>query len=732
MVESERQKAPPVTTAPTPEQTWVMEQRRQEYKMVPFIAPVVSIGVKSVEAERAAEEAKIRDAYEAQIKAQEDAARAKFEADVASQKSQAKQSGIAEADVTSWEKETRATFETQVSQYRQEQIAALEPQLATWRETWQTAGLAERMMEIKVPSLDIGGKLAEVFGVKPISREGLVAMKPHKPEVTPLVGFAGMVASVESFVYGVGELVGLKTPKIPTTLTGGLITSGIESVGKGQLTASRELKALAKMPSEYAAGTLIGDILVSYGISKAVGVGAKAIKGAAGFIYEESGLKYSHALYEAKQTLLGIEEALPKSPIAAIKESDLAMKVSEGLSSLKHAILPTKLMEVPAEGIVLLPTLEEEISMEGVSAFKEGAKMSKALETATAIGVTPLEYGEAVYPKAFAGMELMGWTDAPKTAAFGLTVPKAIPEVVSPLAEALRETIGILPSAAEKWAVRAGVIPSPEEVIVQSPKELTEQMIKGGRVLDIPKAADILGFEKFPYKEAATGKFFFEKEKLPTLKDLLKETKGEMALTHLMEVPAQIIEPFLPKLALLPEVAGKVSVADAIGLGAMLGIRAMEKERLKPKPLEKLSPLAALILKPSVKVTPAEKVRLKQVPLESQILAPAHAQALETMQIAKQIFKPLTIQTLKPPPSIIPKIPRKKEEPLARIKRADIFGEKPKKKMAGYLYPVLPEKKLPAYIKIGLGKTKKLKSATSFILGKGKKHVLQKTRHKRK
>lgn len=604
----------------------------------------------------------------------------------------------------------------------------------TFQTPEEEIGLAETLAQAEVkPVIDI----PRLLGVPRTPIEALTPPSMRKETVRAFAGIAGLIAPPESLLYTVGQFAGLKTPKIPTTLTGGLITSGIESLGKGQLTASRELKALSEMPPEYAAGTLIGDILVSYGISKAVGVGAKAIKGAAGFIYKESGLKYSHALYEAKQTLLGIEEALPKSPIATIKESHTAYEISEALSSLKHAIMPTKFMEVPAEGFVALPTLEEEVPMQAISA-KDIVTTSKALETAKAIGVTPLEYTKAVYPKEFAAMELMGWAEAPKTVAFGLTVPrlaettaKAIAK--SPLAEALAETMWIAPSAAEKWAVRAGVIPSPEEVIVKpSEVDVGLKMVKGGRYFDID-VTRALGFTTTPYKVAAAGKFFFEKEKLPSLKDLLKETKGEMALSELVEMPVQIIEPILPKLALLPEVAAKVSVAEAIGLGTVLGIKAMRKERLKPKPLEKLSPLAAQILKPfaeeilkpEVKVTPAQRVKVKQVA--------AQAQALETLQLSEQIFKPSTVQIFKPPTTIItPKLPRKEEEPLTRIKRADIFGKKPKKKMAGYLYPVLPEKKLPAYMKIGLGKARKVKSATSFILGKGKKHVLQKTRHKRK
>lgn len=50
------------------------------------------------------------------------------------------------------------------------------------------------------------------------------------------------------------------------------------------------------------------------------------------------------------------------------------------------------------------------------------------------------------------------------------------------------------------------------------------------------------------------------------------------------------------------------------------------------------------------------------------------------------------------PSRLIPRVPRKREEPFPRIKRADMFGKKPKMKMAGFLYPVMTESEAAKFI----------------------------------
>jgi hypothetical protein len=591
-----------------------------------------------------------------------------------------------ESDLAAWEKESRESLETQIAGWQSEQAAALEPQITQWKEAWQPKGLAERMVEFQIPSLALGQRLSQALGLKwvPSPTKPFLMTTPEKAieeaHVHPLALPAGVVGSVESLVYSVGQLAGVKTPRIPATLSGGLITSGIESVMSGQLKASPEMQTIMEMPEGYAAGTVLGDILIAYGISKGVKMGAKAIKGAASFVYEESGLKYSHALYETKEALLGLQEALPKSPIAAIKESHAVYELSEALSSLKHKIMPTKYMKAISEGIIGLPTLEEQVGFEGIA---EAKGVSKALQTAQAIGVTPLEYGKSVYPKVFAGMELLGWTEVPKTAGFGLTVPAKLTQTAAKVAlegtslsEALAETMWIGATAQEKWAAKAGFLK--EEWIEKPPKlDVGLKMIKGGREFTIPEA-DILGFTKLPkITPASAGEFFFQKQrgKLPTLKDLLKDIKAQTTTPQLLESPAKIAEAALPKLATVPEVAGKLTTSGMIGLGAALGLKPLGKQ--KAKKLLKPVSLSEEILKPEVASVTAAKAKVKQTPLLEEVALTT--QALKSLSVGLPSMKP---------PSQITKTPRKKEEPYPKIRRVEIFGKKPKKKMAGYLYPV--------------------------------------------
>jgi hypothetical protein len=163
----------------------------------------------------------------------------------------------------------------------------------------------------------------------------------------------------------------------------------------------------------------------------------------------------------------------------------------------------------------------------------------------------------------------------------------------------------------------------------------------------------------------------------------------------------------------MPEAAAKglSSIApEILGATTILGLHLLTPREIeKPKRETRAMPFTAEIIQPIVSPAAATKAKVKQTPLLKEILSAT--QVLKTIHMAPQILKP---------PKLITKLPRKREEPFLRIKRADIFGKKPKRKWAGYLYPVLPEEKLPAYMKIGLGKATKLKSATSFIFSKKK------------
>jgi hypothetical protein len=81
---------------------------------------------------------------------------------------------------------------------------------------------------------------------------------------------------------------------------------------------------------------------------------------------------------------------------------------------------------------------------------------------------------------------------------------------------------------------------------------------------------------------------------------------------------------------------------------------------------------------------------------------------------------------------------RRKDEGLRLAKKIMGIGKLPKRRMAGFLYPILPEEKVPKFLTIGLVKpSRKAQSISiaSYLLGKKRvrKSVSKpKARHKRK
>jgi len=87
-----------------------------------------------------------------------------------------------------------------------------------------------------------------------------VKVKPEPVLAVP----AGVVGGVESFVYSVGRLAGLETPRIPPTLIGGVVSSALI------LGESPEMKEVRELGGSYAAGTVVADYLLSRGISRGI------------------------------------------------------------------------------------------------------------------------------------------------------------------------------------------------------------------------------------------------------------------------------------------------------------------------------------------------------------------------------------------------------------------------------------------------------------------------------
>jgi len=235
------------------EPSFYLEQKKVEYKVTPFIKPIVEAGVVVYKKEMEKEEAVVKESWESEVKGLETEAREAFEKDVAAAK-QAAPEGVTTAEITAWEKEQKATFESSLSEWKTGVKEDYETYIMGWRAQWKPASFAERMMAWKVPTTP---------------KDWLIGKYGKK---APLAPWAGIVGSVESFVYGVTGLTGLKTPRPPPTFTGGLIAKHI--FGKPE-----ELSAVfgEEWGKEYAGGTIIGDVFTTIVLGKGIEKVAKPI-----------------------------------------------------------------------------------------------------------------------------------------------------------------------------------------------------------------------------------------------------------------------------------------------------------------------------------------------------------------------------------------------------------------------------------------------------------------------
>ena len=115
--------------------------------------------------------------------------------------------------------------------------------------------LSEVLSGVNVPQKGIAETLMSFTFVPLLQRIGfrtdIMNLTTNKPqEVRPFAGIAGLIAPTEALVYSVGKVAGYKTPDIPPTLA-----------------SIQAEKALAYGP-QYAAATLISEVLLSYGISR--------------------------------------------------------------------------------------------------------------------------------------------------------------------------------------------------------------------------------------------------------------------------------------------------------------------------------------------------------------------------------------------------------------------------------------------------------------------------------
>lgn len=174
-----------------------------------------------------------------------------------------------QTDIAGWEAAEKSRFESDILGWKTEALTELESGITKWQAEQPPPALATQMLGYEAPYHRFPVPTVQVKTPKGVLSIGFDIGKFLKigAEQTVYAG-AGIVGGVESFAYGVGRLIGLETPAPPVTAAGAFVSSGIQSIGAGQLVESPEMAKLKKYGMAYAAATLLPDVLIPYGIGK--------------------------------------------------------------------------------------------------------------------------------------------------------------------------------------------------------------------------------------------------------------------------------------------------------------------------------------------------------------------------------------------------------------------------------------------------------------------------------
>lgn len=212
--------------------------------------------------ERAAEEKPIRTEWEKQLTTVESQERTRVYREIELEAEKGRAEGYTEPEIQAWIKTEQARVESELLKWRGEQEPLYQKYISKWREQWRPASVAERILgiekQIQTPSWYL-------------PKAGIL---PGTTQERPLATVAGFVGSVESFVYGVESLVGIKTPRIPASPSGSVIGDIVGTVK--QVTFWPETKTgytsemLEAYPKQYVGGGILGDIFTFWLVSKGV------------------------------------------------------------------------------------------------------------------------------------------------------------------------------------------------------------------------------------------------------------------------------------------------------------------------------------------------------------------------------------------------------------------------------------------------------------------------------
>jgi len=203
---------------------------------------------------------------------------------------QAIQSDTAEftRNLADWEMGERSSFEKSQGEFRVQAASELEKQQKDYRETqarresqeldrafresehtFKPEYVTETVTEYTYPPERMKSFSETIMETPEYFPEALRPLeKGLRATVVPFG--AAVIGDVESFVYGIGGLLGFSTPSLPPTLSGGLVRSGIESATGGQLKQSEELsQTIAKGPA-YLLGSAVGEYVLGMALGKAL------------------------------------------------------------------------------------------------------------------------------------------------------------------------------------------------------------------------------------------------------------------------------------------------------------------------------------------------------------------------------------------------------------------------------------------------------------------------------
>lgn len=474
----------------------------------------------------------------------------------------------------------------------------------------------------------LGQKVTWITGAEP------KAMK-HIETVHPLTLLAGLIALFEATAYTVGQVARIETPSIPPTFF-----------------SFQHGKAM-EYGWEYAAGTIVGDILLSMALGKAI---SKTWK------YTPKVIK--KPLLELKQ-ITG--EAL------GIREETQAIS-----RRIKNWLLETQYK--PSSGWFIKEGIPSQAKIVGGWTWK--AKVIMRLT-----GIKPyLPYGEISIPvvetvemRALASgipYTSLGWqlTEAPRMG--GVFITKVPTETTM---KALELFFGLGTQLISFRKIEGAELSFKKETILP-----TKKIEKGlpSSILEESYYPHLGGFEKTIEETNVRGLFSWRK--WPTIKDLMAEQKL-LPFTTQTQVTRMGITPYIPKVESMD--FGFEMLSQTLGFGVVTIPKIISKPtrkrkvetlpKLKPKIFEESFPIQKLRLFPMVYPKQKQKEKAISIPKISSAQLPTLTQKVAQVQIAKQLQKlspTITKTTVTAPPfPTTPTLPHKFEdsEPL----RKDLSGK---------------------------------------------------------